>query len=408
MWCRSRRFVAVAAGSIAAASGLVALAVAPVAAQAAPQPPTAPAEGAGLLPGLDARLVGVPLAYGQSSRDVTALQAAEARVKQLVEEHGTLVAKRTELDQRLGFLDQVQQGAARELEAAVTDLQNLTAQVYTNGGTGAWQAAALLDTQNVMDLNRVNALGEGYAGELQAAKRRAKIARERATALATKFALERADVSTRLDQVERVELPAAQRELELARVQAASTLAGASVGGLGIPLASLDAYLRAQNVLARDLPQCGVEWWMIAGIGRVESNHGRYGGAQPGQNGNVAPRIIGIPLDGSPGVAAIRDTDLGLWDGDNVWDRAVGPMQFIPSTWKGYAADNNGDGATDPNNVYDAALGTGRYLCRAAGHLGDDGSLTRAYLAYNASQSYAADVLAGARRYQHTGIPAAL
>jgi membrane-bound lytic murein transglycosylase B len=318
------------------------------------------------------------------------------------------VAQRTELDQRLGFLDEVQQRAARELEAAITDLQRLTAQVYTNGGTGAWQAAALLDTQDAMDINRVTALGDGYAGQLEAAKRRAKAARQRATELTTKFALQRADVGTRLAQVEIVELPAAQRDLELARVQAASTLAGASVSGLGIPLASLDAYLRAQYVLARDLPQCGVEWWMIAGIGRVESNHGRYGGAQPSQNGNVAPRIIGIPLDGSPGVAAIRDSDAGLWDGDAVWDHAVGPMQFIPSTWKGYAVDGNGDGNTDPNNLYDAALGTGRYMCRAAGHLGDDGSLNRAYLAYNASQSYAADVLAGARRYQHAGIPAPL
>ena len=42
-------------------------------------PPTAPAEGAGLLPGLDVRLVGVPLAYGPSSGDVQALKDAPRR-----------------------------------------------------------------------------------------------------------------------------------------------------------------------------------------------------------------------------------------------------------------------------------------------------------------------------------------
>ena len=68
---------------------LVALVVVPAAARVAPAqavptqavpdgtPPTAPAEGAGLLPGLDARLVGVLLEYGPSSRDVQALQDAE-------------------------------------------------------------------------------------------------------------------------------------------------------------------------------------------------------------------------------------------------------------------------------------------------------------------------------------------
>ena len=94
-----------------------------------------------------------------------------------------------------------------------------------------------------------------------------------------------------------------------------------------------------------------------------------------------------------------------MWDGDSVWDRAVGPMQFIPSTWRGYAADGNGDGAKDPNNLYDAAVGAGRYLCRAAGNLGSDASLTRAYLAYNHSDVYAARVLMLAREYQAAGLP---
>ena len=94
-----------------------------------------------------------------------------------------------------------------------------------------------------------------------------------------------------------------------------------------------------------------------------------------------------------------------MWDGDPAWDRAIGPMQFIPSTWRRYAADANGDGMQDPNNVYDAAVGAAHYLCNAVGHLGDDASLTRAYLAYNHSDAYAANVLNLAREYQTTGLP---
>lgn len=205
--------------------------------------------------------------------------------------------------------------------------------------------------------------------------------------------------------MEHVELPAAHRAVASLRVQAASSVAGGVVRGLGIPLAALDAYLRAEGALLFERGGCGLQWWMLAGIGRVESNHGRSGGTQLVANGDTSPRIIGIALDGAPGVAAIGDTDGGLLDGDAAWDRAVGPMQFIPSTWRRYAADGNGDGRRDPHNVYDAALAAGRYLCTAAGHRGDDASLTRAYLAYNHSDEYAAKVLYLAREYQARGLP---
>ena len=48
--------------------------------------------------------------------------------------------------------------------------------------------------------------------------------------------------------------------------------------------------------------------------------------------GLAQPGIYGAPLDGN-GVAKISDTDNGPLDKDTVWDRAVGPMQFIPGTW---------------------------------------------------------------------------
>jgi len=367
---------------------------------------TATTDGGGLLPGLDARLVGVAVEYGTSVRDVTALHDAQTRLDALVQEQATLHQRQVELEQRLVFLDNVQQKAARDLVLAEENLRRLTALVYTKGTSG-FQEAAFFQVRDAFDASRVDKLGASLTDQLVKAQERARIARKKASELATEVAQQRVDADSRLVQVEQVELPSAQREVRVLSVAAAATVAGASVSNLGIPLATLDGYLRAEGTLSVQLPQCGLAWWMLAGIGRVESNHGRYGGSQPALHGDVVPRILGIPLDGTaPGVGTIPDTDHGFYDGDPIWDRAVGPMQFIPSTWRRYRSDGNGDGVTDPNNVYDAALGAGRYLCTAAGHLGDDASLTRAYLAYNHSNEYAARVLDLARTYQSIGLPA--
>ena len=78
---------------------------------------------------------------------------------------------------------------------------------------------------------------------------------------------------------------------------------------------------------------CGIPWTLVAAIGRVESDHGQFAGATLLSDGRSDPPIVGIPLDGRPGVAEIKDTDGGKWDGDKTFDRAVGPMQFIPSSW---------------------------------------------------------------------------
>src|SRR5215213_4553989 len=109
-------------------------------------------------------------------------------------------------------------------------------------------------------------------------------------------------------------------------------------------------------------------WAVLAGGGRIESNHGLFGGPatrfSPG--GTVSPRITGPPLDGN-GVASIADSDGGRWDGDTTWDRAVGPMQFIPTTWRSLGRDGNGDGVADPNNLFDAAVAAAGYLCLSGG-----------------------------------------
>ncbi|MFP3899854.1 MAG: lytic transglycosylase domain-containing protein [Acidimicrobiia bacterium] len=167
-----------------------------------------------------------------------------------------------------------------------------------------------------------------------------------------------------------------------------------------IPEIALMAYTVAQDTLAVTDPQCGLRWSLLAAIGRVESNHGRHGGAQLLPNGDTTRPIRGLPLDGRPGVARIGDTDRGALDGDETLDRAVGPMQFIPSTWRVVAVDANGDGRRDPDNIFDAALAAGVYLCAGDTDLRDPAQLAAAVFRYNRSHTYVRLVLALAAAYE--------
>jgi len=173
-----------------------------------------------------------------------------------------------------------------------------------------------------------------------------------------------------------------------------------SLGRSGIPEVALQAYVRAEDTMAVSEPSCHVRWSLMAAIGRVESNHGRFGGAQLRADGYGTKPIRGIPLDGRPGVALIRDTDDGRLDGDAIFDRAVGPMQFIPSSWPRASSDGNGDGRSDPNNIFDAALAAARYLCGGGGDLQDPADRRAAVLRYNHSQEYADVVLSLAASYE--------
>ena len=150
------------------------------------------------------------------------------------------------------------------------------------------------------------------------------------------------------------------------RPSTAAVISGLAANG--IPTVALNAYRVAAARLANADPGCGIDWALLAGIGREESDHGQFAGAVLHADGVSTPRIIGIPLNGH-GTALIRDTDHGALDGDTVYDHAVGPMQFIPSTWALYGTDANGDGVADPFNINDAALTAARYLCAAGGDL---------------------------------------
>ncbi len=166
----------------------------------------------------------------------------------------------------------------------------------------------------------------------------------------------------------------------------------------GIPQAALKAYSRAQQVMTQADPGCNLPWTLVAAIGRVESNHGRHGGNVLNADGVATPGIFGPRLDGVS-TARITDSDGGQFDGDSSFDRAVGPMQFIPGTWRVMGVDGDGDGAKNPQDIDDAAMATAVYLCSGKTNLADPGDLTNAVLRYNHSQSYADMVIRIAQAY---------
>jgi membrane-bound lytic murein transglycosylase B len=166
-----------------------------------------------------------------------------------------------------------------------------------------------------------------------------------------------------------------------------------------IPTRALKSYAVAQERVVKEKPGCGLKWSTLAGIGAVESDHGRFEGRSVRSSGRPSAPIIGISLDGGPNIKAIRDTDNGELDRDTRWDRAIGPLQFIPSTWALVGADGDGDGRKDPQDMDDAAVAAARYLCRASTDLGSADGQRKAILAYNASRDYLHQVRTRATDY---------
>lgn len=179
----------------------------------------------------------------------------------------------------------------------------------------------------------------------------------------------------------------------------------------GIPAVALGAYQRAQTIINGADSACGISWQLIAAIGRVESDHGRYGGSQLGDDGAATPGIYGIPLDGTNNTARILDTDAGELDNDATYDRAVGPMQFIPSTWRVVGVDADRDGVRDPQNINDAALATAVYLCSGDESLAAEEGKRAAVYRYNHSEDYVNLVLAIEQAYlagEYTSVPSSV
>ena len=131
---------------------------------------------------------------------------------------------------------------------------------------------------------------------------------------------------------------------------------------------------------------CGLGWTTLAGIGWVESQHGTIGGRSLDAAGRPSTPILGPALDGSGPVAAIRaNASSSRLHGDPDWDHAVGPMQFIPSTWETWGRDGDGDGTADPQDLDDAAAAAAAYLCGTGQDLTTGPGWSAAVYAYNHS-----------------------
>lgn len=173
-----------------------------------------------------------------------------------------------------------------------------------------------------------------------------------------------------------------------ADVAARVTWAQEATGPTGVPERALVAYAGAEVAARDELADCGLSWVTLAGLGRVESNHGRFGATALDDAGRPVEAIRGPALDGTGGNREIADSDGGRLDGDTTYDRAVGPLQFIPTTWEQYGADGDGDGVRDPDDLDDAALAAARYLCADDRDLRRGDDWRAAVLAYNRSQAY--------------------
>lgn len=340
---------------------------------------------------------------------------AEAQ-RQLADAQAALVAATEELGRR----ELVQAARRADLATEQAELRQVAAAVYTSTPHDAYAVLGSLDDLTEADRRtvardrgvelssaRVDAARAPWVAARAATRQQAMtVARREAAAAAALGVLREATAERdRFDELVRAaDETARTRRAEVDRTQEAATDAVADrraaraiapVVGLDMPLVALHAYWRGSA-----LAPCPIPWWLLAGVGRVETRHATSFGSRLDANGQTSIRIIGIPLDGRPGVAAIGDTDGGRLDGDAVWDRAVGPMQFIPGTWARWATDGNADGEADPHNLYDAAGAAASYLCFGRSDLTEEPAMRAALLSYNRSIPYGNQVLDDGRRYR--------
>lgn len=285
-----------------------------------------------------------------------------------------------------------------------SDLRALAVANYIGTGSAEGGASSLLASGGTNELGSRRVLVDTINAE-----QLRDLRRHRSTLGAATSAADRA--TTERDRVRRTALDTAAEhrdavvderrfsvELMEVQLQVEADRRLSTVEGADFPLVVLDAYVEAARLAALEAPTCGLRWWALAGIGHIESGHGTFGGAEVRPDGGLNQPIIGVPLTGVGDLATIGDTDGGLIDGDRIFDRAAGPMQFIPSTWVRWARDGNGDGRREIQNVYDATAAAAAYLC-AGGPMDTDAGLQQGYFSYNHSLPYVATVLERARRY---------
>ena len=303
---------------------------------------------------------------------------------------------------------------ARELEADLVDVEAVVRaraiDLFVRHGDDDLEAfdSATADSEQVRSeelAREVTEVNLGQRAELLAALEQLEARRSALDARGRQLDVELEAARLALGVLD-ARLTALEAEVPAATAAVVQARRNASIRGLDLSVTALDAYLGAARLLATDNPSCRAEWWMIAGVARIESRHGAIGGRTLRADGRPSVPIYGIPLDGRPGVREILDTDDGRYDNDTVHDRAVGPLQFIPETWTRRGRDGNADGSADPQNMYDAAYSTGRYLCALGGDLSERAALRSAYFGYNTSTEYVDAVHDHALRYASFSLPA--
>ena len=349
-----------------------------------------------------AYLDGVSARLRAAERDLTAAQNAVAILKAR-DSRSTAALQLAQA--RLDTLSAQDQAAVHAAQVAGNHLRVLVVSSYVDGGP-IQPLNVLLGARSISDFAHRQQVLRGLASSDALALHAYQTALAKASAAARKalVALDRARAveAQAHAQVAAAMATATQRTNALNDlVQLLQLVTAASVSpGTDIPSLVLDAYRRA--AAAVQATGCQLPWAALAAIGAIESDHGRAHQAGLTITGDILPPIIGPRLDGNNGTAVVPDTDNGRWDGDPLFQHAVGPMQILPSTWAVVGRDGNGDGVADPNNIYDAALGAAVYLCRASPSLSasNDQALSQAFFSYNHADFYVTEALALTHLYE--------
>lgn len=363
-------------------------------------------------PGLSPEVAALPA----TSRDLDRLEserdAAAARLERDRSELADTQAALAALDDERRASDALSARREAELSKTAASLErhraavrSVVAEWFVSGTADQRSLDPTLGAEELEDLRRQAALGSAAADASGAAVR---FLASRSAGLddeVERLSRQQERLAGRAEELggrgERLGRNVVDGEAALVELEAdvATARLNATVDGTDISTIALDAYWRAQQTMALIDPDCRISWWMLAGIGRTESRHGTYLGSEIAPGGRVEPPILGPPLDGSNGFRIVADSDGGALDGDTANDRAVGPMQFLPGTWRTVGRDGTGDGTNDPDNIYDASLGSAVYLCRS-GDLSVETTLRSAYLTYNRSLPYVETVLGHATSYR--------